>query len=254
MLKNSKYWAGIFDADGSFDFRPAKRENGLYNITATATLYQKDTDILKELASIYNVEVKPSKGCSYVRLHGTNARCFMQEIHKHLVIKHGVVDYLLSVDLTTVEDVKEIREKVKEARKISNPKVFPSRQWMAGYIDGDGCIHSSFRKKDGNLEFKLAVVSHNTQRSGLDLMSKQFGGYITTQGDVCKWNVSLSISKGKELLGYFGKHLKLKSKQASLVLECLNSKKHLRREGATWEQNAQIHSKLQELKSTATTK
>lgn len=254
MLKNIKYWAGLFDADGSFDFRPAKRDNNTYYLTATATLYQKEESVLQEFAKLFEADVKPSKGCSYVRLHGTKARCFMQEVKKHLVIKRNVVETLLELDKTTVDDLVPVRTKVKAARAVGYPTVFPARQWMAGYVDGDGCIHSSFRKKDGNLEFKLAVVSHTSQRSGLDLMHKQLGGYITQQGDTLRWNVSLSISKGKQVLGYFGKHLKMKKQQAALVLECLNSRKHLRREGASWEGNLKIHRKLQELKSAATTK
>jgi intein/homing endonuclease len=254
MLKNVKYWAGLFDADGSFDFRPTKRNNGNYYLNISATLYQKDISVLEEFSLLYGIEVKPSKGCSYVRLHGSKAEMFMNEVKKHLVVKRKVVEYLLTLKGTTVDALPPVRNKVRQKRKENFSAVFPSRQWMAGYIDGDGCILSSYRKSDGVLEFKLSVVSHVTQMCGLALMKKQFGGSITEQGDVRKWTVSLSISKGKQVLGYFMKHLKMKLPQAALVMECLNSRKHLRREGATHESNLELHRRLQSLKSTATTK
>lgn len=254
MLKDFKYWAGLFDSDGSFDIHPTKRKNGNYYLNVRASLYQKDRTVLDEFASYYDAKVVPSKGCYAVTLYGTNANKFMTEIKKHLVVKYGVVDHILKLRKTTTDNMPATRASVKASRSIGQAKVFPSRKWMAGYVDGDGCIHSSYRKKDGVLEFKLAVVSHVTQMCGLELMKKQFGGRIYSQGDVRKWSVSLSISKGKQVLGYFSKHLKMKRSQADLVLECLNSKKHLRREGATKEGNLLIHKRLQELKSTATTK
>lgn len=257
MLKDLKYWAGLFDADGSFDSYPAIREDGSYYINIKATLYQKDLRPLIKLAKAYNVEYKPTKNCSYVSLHGSKAFSFIQEIKNHLVIKRAVAELLLSYrgkTLSNKDELLKFREEVKVARKTTSPeKPFPSRKWMAGYIDGDGCLHSSFRKKDGNIEFKLAVVSHKTQSSGLELMHKVFGGYITTQGDVLKWNLSLSISKGKQVLEYFSDHLLMKKDQADLILKCLNSKCHLRKEGASWEGNLALHKQLQELKTPATT-
>lgn len=258
MLKNLKYFAGLFDADGSFDIAPAIKKDGSYYINARATLYQKDTRALQELADAYGVEVKKyEESVSVVSLDGAKARSFMQEIKKHLVVKRAVVEFILSVAKTKVankEELKELRKQVKAKRAEDTPeKPFPSRKWVAGYVDGDGCILSSFRKKDGVLEFKLTVVSHYTQRRGLDLLHKFFGGFITTQGNVISWTVSLSVSKGKPVLEYFAKHLILKSEQANLVLECLNSKKHIRRYGATWEGNLQLHKRLQELKTPATT-
>lgn len=254
-MKNIKYYAGLFDADGSFDIDPTKRSDGSYYINIRATLYQKDPTVLEDLALFYGVEVQESKGCFCVALRGNNALRFMEEVKRHLVIKKRVVEFLIPLKGTKITDMKLLRSQVKQARESSSPeKNYPSRQWMAGYVDGDGCIHSSFRKRDGNIEFKLAVVSHKTQSAGLLLMQKAFGGYITTQGEVLRWNVSLSISKGKQLLEFFGKHLRMKKQQADLVLECIRSRKHLRREGATYENNEEIHKTLHALKLPATTK
>ena len=211
--------------------------------------------MFEELTREYNVEVKEGKGCSYISLHGTKAEMFMNIIKKHLVIKRAVVDLLLSLKGTTVDDIKKVRTLIQEARKTSTPeKNYPSRQWMAGYIDGDGCLYSSFRKKDGNIEFKLAAVSHYTQEAGLLLMQKAFGGYITKQGDVRRWNLPLSVNKGKQVLSFFKKHLKMKQDQADLILDCLLTGKHFLRRNASYEGNRKLHLQLQDLKLPATTK
>lgn len=254
-MKNVKYYAGLFDADGSFDMWPTKRDNGLYYINIKATLYQKDTRVLEILSKELGVPIHRSGNVSAITLHGTKAQMFMENVKNHLVVKRRVVEYLLSIKGDTVEDISKIREKIREKRTTSAPeKDWPSRRWMAGYIDGDGCLYSSFRKKDGNLEFKLAVVSHVTQQDGLLLMKKAFGGYITSQGDIRKWNLSLSVTKGKQVLGHFGQHLIMKKDQAALILDCLNTGKHFRKKGASWEMNRKIHLQLQELKIPATTK
>lgn len=246
---NVKYYAGLFDADGSFDFRPNKRDNGKYYIDIKAVLYQKDVRVLIELAQKFDVPIKQTKGCCSVILQGNKAKRLMEMIKNHLVIKKQVVEYLLQIKGSTVDDVSVVRETVKAKRKEAAPeKDFPSRAWMAGYVDGDGCILSSFRKTDGNLEFKLSVVSHKTQRAGIDLMHKAFKGIIVEQGDCVRWNVSLSVTKGKQVLSYFTKHLVMKQDQAYLVLNCLNTRKHFRKEGASVEGNLKIHQQLQTLK------
>ena len=254
-MKNIKYYAGFFDADGSFDIDPTRRENGSYYINIRATIYQKDVSVISEFAEYWGVEVKPSKGCYCVTLRGSKAEMFMKEVKRHLVIKRNVVELLLTMKGITVDDIKPIRMAVREARvQTSTEKLYPSRQWMAGYIDGDGCIHSNFRKTDGNISFKLTIVSHKTQEAGLKLIQKAFGGYITEQGDVRNWHIELSITKGKQLLEFFGMHLRNKKQQADLVLDCIRSKKHFRRYGATYEENVLLHKTLQSLKLPATTK
>lgn len=254
-MKNVKYYAGLFDADGSFDMWPTKRENGSYYINIKATLYQKDKKVLIAFAEEFDVPVYEGKGVNYVTLHGNKAQMFMENVKNYLVIKRKVVEYLLSIKGKTVEDISEIRKEIKFNREQRAPeKDWPSRRWMAGYIDGDGCLYSSFRKSDGNLEFKLAVVSHVSQEAGLLLMQKAFGGFITEQGDVRKWNLSLGVTKGKQVLNHFSQHLEMKKEQADLILDCLETGKHFRKNGASYEMNQSIHLQLQELKLPATTK
>lgn len=259
-MKSLKYFAGLFDADGSFDIRPVKRE-GYYTINMRAALYQKSgrDEPLQDFAEQWGVTVKDDgRGCSIVCLQGSTARRFMEQVKQHLVCKKNVVEYLLSLDKLKVskEELKILRQSIKEARVTQvTEKNFPSRQWMAGYVDGDGCITSSFRKSDGNLEFKLSVVSHFTQCAGLFLMKKFFKGHITEQKDVLKWSVTLSQTKCEEVLGYFVKHSRIKRDQIEYVLGIVRSGSHFRRRGATYNQNYLRHTLLQKMKCIpATTK
>mgnify|MGYP000170941076 CR=1 FL=1 len=257
MLKNLKYYAGLFDADGSFDIDASIKADGSYYINARATLYQKDIRPLIELANEFDVEVKKYDVVHSVNLRGAKARMFIEQVKRHLVIKGAVAQFVLDNAKTKVankEELKALRKEVKAKRAERTPeKPFPSRKWMAGYVDGDGCLLSSYRKKDGVLEFKLTVTSHVTQMQGLELMHKVFGGYITSQNDVRQWHVTLSVSRGTRVLSYFHKHLVMKGDQANLILGCLSSKRHIRRCGATQEGNLEIHRNLQAMKSPATT-
>lgn len=256
MLKNLKYWAGLIDADGSFDIAPFK-SGDTYTLSAKVNLYQKDTLPLDILSETYGVPVRDSKGCSRFTLVGSKAVQLINEIKNHLVIKRNVAEYVASLQGVQFDEqgMVEVRSALKAKRKEKAPtKPFPSRKWMAGYVDGDGCLLSSYRKPDGVIEFKLSVVSHMTQVEGLTLMHNYFGGHIVSQQDVRRWNVSLSVSQGKRVLEYFAQHLLMKKEQANLILECLRSKRHIRRYGATAEANLEIHRQLQSMKTPATTK
>lgn len=257
-MKNVKYFAGFFDADGSFDIRPVKRDEDCYQVNLKATIYQKtDFDApLHTFAEEWETEVKyDGRGLSNVTLQGSKARRFMEQVKNHLVIKRNVVEYLLSLDKLkfTKDELKELRPSIKAARAVSSgEKNFPSRQWMAGYVDGDGCISSSYRKTDGVLEFKLNVCSHHTQAAGLYLLKKFFGGYIT-QGigkgeNTLSWQVSLGQTKAEEVLTYFIKHSQIKRAQLEYALGVIRSGKHFRRRGATPEGNLRIHKTLQSMK------
>lgn len=262
-MKNIKYFAGLFDADGSFDIRPVKREriktDSFYEINLKATLYQKDINNqpLKEFAKDWGIEVKNSGDISHVTLQGGKARRFMEQVKNHLVVKRNVVEFLLAIDglQLSKEEMPELRKAIKRARnQISTEKNFPSRQWLAGYFDGDGCICSSL-KSSGVLEFKMYLTSHCSQIAGLELVQKMFGGFISEQGDTRNWTANLSQTKAEQVVPYFIKHSKIKRQQLEYVLGIIRSKEHFRRNGATHESNLKIHRLLQSMKRVpATTK
>ena len=263
-MKNIKYFAGFFDADGSFDIRPVKRErvnsDTFYEINLKAVIYQKDipNSPLHEFAKEWGVEVKSSIGnMRYVSLQGSKARRFMEQVKNHLVVKKNVVEFLLAIDglKLSKEELPELRKAIKKARnQISTEKNFPSRQWLAGYFDGDGCVISSL-KATGVMEFKMYLTSHSSQIAGLNLIHKMFGGNIHEQGEVRNWVVGLSQTKAEQVVPYFIKHSKIKRQQLEYVLGIIRSKEHFRRNGATHKSNLKIHRLLQSMKRVpATTK
>ncbi len=253
MIKDIKYWAGLFDADGSFTLGMSKRPDGRYYGQVKAVLYQKDSRefILKEFAEMFDVNVKKSGNVSCVSLDSSKARIFMEQVKNHLIIKKSLVEELLRLDKTfyTKDTKKEINDHIKTFRFTnSTSKQFPSRKWLAGYVDGDGCINSYFNKKTGLVEFSLRLVSHKDQDVGLQLVYKHLGGILYDELNCRRWVMNLSFST-REKLAYFGKHLKIKSKQYDLVYNTICNQSNLKKNGATPESNLALHQKLKSLNS-----
>lgn len=191
---------------------------------------------------------------SSVTLTGDKALRFMQQCKKHLVLKYDLVEYLLSLDGLVVqsEELKSIRKMLKELRDSVKPshKTKVSRQWMAGYIDGDGCLSSSFRKRDGNLEFHLCVASNINDPQPLDLLHSHFKGCLIKSGKAMWWKVGLNKNNVEKVLGHCISHLVLKRAQADLIMNILSKGLNNKRSGgATWESNKEIHEALKRLKT-----
>lgn len=256
MIKNIKYYAGIFDADGSFDVQFTKRKEDVYYSQVRCTLYQVESrrEVLDILAKEFDVPVKESKGCLAVTLNCSKAVKFIQQVKNHLVIKKPVAEKVLELDKTfcTKDQTKELRNLIKCAREQSSTeKNFPSRKWMAGYVDGDGSINSYFNKSTGLTEFRLSIVSHKSQKSAIDLILKCFGGRIHKDGDCIRYALTLNYSS-REKLSYFGKHLLLKKRQYDFVINIISNQLNLKKNGATNESNLVLHKTLQQLNSTNT--
>lgn len=257
-MKNVKYYAGLFDADGSFGLGLNKVDEDKYRVQLEATLYQKEdySNVLSTLANAFDVDVTIVGNVKSVRLRGNKAMRFMEQVKNHLVVKRALVEWLLPLKNTyyTKDELVNLKQQQTEKRsQLFVVKPFPSRQWFAGYFDGDGCISSSFRKVDGNLEFKFSVVSHVSQAFGLELLNKYYKGFITQQGDTLRWNFSLGQSKAEQVLPILSKHCVIKKAQVGFALGVIRSGKHFKKNGATYESNFELHKKLQTLKQVPAT-
>lgn len=263
-MKNIKYYSGFADSDGSFMLDPYKTKDGyVVRCRFTATQNTRRSYILEPIAKEFGAEVKSYEkenkrsGVIYqyssVTLTSDRALRFMQQCKKHLVLKYDIVEYLLSVDGSVVqsEELKVIRNRLKELRDSLKPshKTKVSRQWMAGFIDGDGCINSSFRKRDGNLEFALIVASNVNDPQPLDLLHKNFKGFLIKNGNSMWWKVGLNKNNVDKILGHFIQHLVLKRAQADLVMNVLSKGLNLKSHGATWQSNKDLHETLKQLKT-----
>lgn len=263
-MKHIKYYSGFADSDGSFMLDPYKTSDGyVVRCRFSATQTSRRSYILEPLAQEFGADVKhytrynkrtqKRYESSSLILTSDKALRFMQQVKQHLVVKYDLVDWLLSVDgkVVSKEELKSLRKVLKEKRDCLKPthKTKVSRQWMAGYIDGDGCIHSSFRKRDGCLEFKLSVASNINDPQGVDLLHKNFGGYITKNGQSMWWSVGVNKNNVEKILGHCIQHIVLKRSQFDFVIGILRKESHKKKNGATWETNHLIHETLKRLKT-----
>lgn len=257
---NVKYYAGLFDSDGSFQIQARKLENGNFKIHAKATICQlqfRDRP-LKELSDYFNVSLYDKKAqgndqpATQFVVVGNKAFTLIQKIKNHLVIKKEVAEFIEQVHNQEVNEtvLKTIKHLLKEIRYEMHPlnKNHPSSGWMAGYIDGDGCLRSQLRKT-GNLVTKLEVTSYDRDLQGVELLKKAFGGSIHKHGqNAVRWVLHLNESNAQKVLGYFSNHSRIKRTQVLFVLNYLNKGKHLRKRGATFDSNRELKEQLQNLK------
>lgn len=256
-MKHVKYFAGLIDADGSFDLASNKLASGLYRLQARVTLYQKNQyELLEELGEPFGIKPhlikRDNLGC--ISLSSNKAKRLIEHLKSHLVIKRPVAEYVYSRngELVTKEELNAAKAELRALRLEPQPeRNFPSRQWMAGYIDGDGCILSRFNKRTGGLEFKLTIVSHSSQSAGLELIKKCFGGRIHREGnsEVMRYQLTLTPENVKKL-EYFGKHMRIKHDQYRFIHDVLVNKKHYFRNGGSRENNLLLHRELQSMKGT----
>lgn len=256
-MKHIKYFAGLIDADGSFDIAPVKLADGTYRVRSRVCLYQKGQyKLLEELGSTFGIKPyiikRDDLGC--LSLTSNKARRLIEHLKSHLVIKRPVAEYVYSINGMTVskDELDRMKKDLKDLRKQEQPpRNFPSRQWMAGYIDGDGCILSQFNKRTGGLEFKLTAVSHSSQLAGLKLIQKCFGGRIHREGnsEVMRYQLTLNPTNVTKL-DYFGKHMRIKHEQYRFIRDVLVNRRHYLRNGGTPENNLKMHRELQSMKGT----
>jgi hypothetical protein len=259
MLKNFKYYAGLIDSDGYVGLSFNKSTNGKYSLYATVQLRLREDSaekVIPYLADFYKVvpykEEKqlgnPQLG---ILLSGKKAVRFLNEIKKHSILKRAIMEFVIEHNGLSFNEseLPEIRSRLKELRadRTSSKKPFPSRQWVAGYIDGDGCLFSDLTR-EGYLHFKLCITSHKNDPQGIELIAKYYGGVITIRNDG-NYSYVLSVTKSCKLLADVLPHIKIKRAQFDLVKYVIDSGCHLKKNGATRENNYIIHTKLKELKS-----
>jgi hypothetical protein len=169
------------------------------------------------------------KGVSYTKLSFSgNRQCvaLLNRIRPWSVVKRHYIEVML--DLVTRKVSKEehdtIRAYLKAQRRqraLPLPK-HPTRKWLAGYIDGDGCIGATTVGRYQTGKVVLHIAASNFDTEGIDLIQKQFGGAIhdMCDGRVKQLVISLSASKAKELLGEVVPHMVVKKTQAEFILGC----------------------------------
>lgn len=262
MLKHFKYYAGLADADAYIGMQVNKNNDGsytLYSVIKYAFRWDTARKVLPDICEHFQVnswEFEKDLGANQeaVQLTGKKAVRLLEQLSNHLVLKKELARWAIGINASRVDAVglAEARSRLKELRSDVTPSVkqYPSRQWLAGYIDGDGCFTSVYDKKYGGLVFRLMITSHKDDPQGIELIRKTYGGEIYVRGDRnLAYYLSLAdVGKGDRILSEVLPHIRVKRAQADFVRHVLRSGRHLKKNGATPESNKELHLKLQELK------
>jgi LAGLIDADG endonuclease len=228
---SDKYVAGFFDADGSVNvvFHADCRTPQLRVSFSQATLQD---EVLHRIHAEWGgcISYVIVKGASYTHLtYSGNRQCslLLNRIRKFSVIKRHYIDVCLDVCSRRIEreEIPRVREYLKIQRKqraLPLPK-HPTRKWLAGYIDGDGCISATtIRKPFGQVAMVLHIAASNFDTEGIEVIQNTFGGAIhdMCEGRVKQLVISLQASKINEIFSEIVEHMIVKQDQAKIILKC----------------------------------
>lgn len=226
---SEKYLAGFIDADGHFGVR--------YRIGATPDLIfvlSQRIDrvyVIQDLREMFDVAAAITVKGKYANL---SLRCgpavrVMERLAKYMVMRRRYVEWLLvSRKLWPVmrdqSDIAKVKAEVKAARRWCDSDAelpnYPTRKWMAGYIDADGCFIAN--ATNSGCYARLSFVTEPFDTEAIRLLHKAFGGSIHTMK--CG-NVAYSLylgdpSKAIEVLEFCAPHLEAKKAVAYFLLGC----------------------------------
>jgi hypothetical protein len=101
--------------------------------------------------------------------------------------------------------------------------VYPSRKWLAGYFDADGCVYAHANKRGGTATVKLSIDSDGLEKDGLVLVHKAFGGVIRQRGksrNCWRWETCADAALARKFFEPIAQHLLVKREQAYFILGC----------------------------------
>lgn len=228
---SEKYIAGFLDSDGCI---AVKWKKGIYKPLLQLSFCQKTSkDKVIELikASVDGGRIQytiiNNNSYTYFILTGKYAEMLLCRIKKHLVIKKLYADTCLTIISTRLPypDWKEKAKWLKIQRKEMSLVLpnYPSRKWLAGYLDGDACFHARTPSKtSGSTRIDCTVATIEYDRQGIDLIRLAFGGIITghNKGTNLRWILTCSPSKVKQLYEYCGKYFITKKDQFDFIFGC----------------------------------
>jgi hypothetical protein len=228
-ILSDKYLAGFTDSDGCIGIC---WRGGKYSPQLTLEWSQKTSQdevielIHKQFGGCLSYKVVGGNSYTRVGMKGKHALWILGRIKKHLVVKRSYAEHCISsvVDIGKTSNWKERAIELKEIRKIKSLPLpnFPSRKWMAGYIDGDGSFFATMQRNGlkQSCTCSLSIGCSIYDTAGIEIIQKNFGGNYIKQagGGVVLLVINLQPTKAKELIGYFGKHLIVKKDQAAFIL------------------------------------
>lgn len=227
---SEKYIAGLIDSDGSVGFTQLKTG---WKPTMVLSISQKTchADVLKRIQEQEGGHIRSrfigKDWYSEYNLNGKSAVKLLFRLSKHLVIKRDYVEWCLQVEpfkiIGTTTEFNKLR-KEKRHTKCLQIKNFPSRKWLAGYFDGDGCCQVTTISNTGYPLIRFSISAHENDIVGLELIQKAFGGSLNKMnknGQVYEWKINCGRNK-RELLfkfvEYFYQETIIKKNQLSSIV------------------------------------
>ena len=232
---SDKYIAGFLDADGSVELTTDKKHLrlGFYQKKSNDGVIYLINKVL-DVGTISELKGKTRGTETFsTRLIVTGQKAIdtLCRLKPYLVTKRVKSNKLLS-EIGFTERV-----------GTDSIPVHPSRSWLAGYFDGDGCVYAQLNPRGRSASVKVSIDSNTDEKDGLELVKKAFGGVIETRGHgkQIRWTLGVDAPKAEKFLSYIAPRLLNKREQAYFVLAC--SKMGHFRDGET------ITNTLKELKT-----
>ena len=210
-ILSDKYIAGFLDSDGSISIGT----NGRLRMVFTQKLSNDGV-----IERIYLVLGKGSLCESTGRTRGTIS------YRRDLIIQgQSAVDILCRLKPYMVTKRRKANQLLSElgfTERVGTDSipVQPSRSWLAGYFDGDGCIYAHQNIHNTTASVKVSITTDSKEIDGVELVNKMFGGEIVTRGNKTTWTLRLNPSNTDKFLSYIAPRLNNKREQAYFVLGC----------------------------------
>lgn len=233
-MLGDKYIAGFLDADGCVEVMWRKPTRGYTGpdarmyLSLNFTQMTQQDEVIHRIhesigGSLYHYE-RSFGGVTTLKMNHTDTVKTLNRIRKYIVIKRHYVDVCLE-KAGEVYNKAETSAYLKEQRRVRSlplPK-HPTRQWLAGYFDGDGAILVRKPKSRMSAQPVLQIACSDFDSEGVEIIHKAFGGSIQQppkKPQLRVWVCALPPSKAIQVFGYFGKHLVVKRDQADFILGC----------------------------------
>lgn len=225
---SEKYLAGFIDADGHLSVRA--RIGAIPDLEFSVAQEAAFFGPLEAMQKEFGGNIREKLGGSYfeLQMRGKPARKAFERLKKYMVLKRHQAEQFIELCesmyiLQDLADVASVRARVKAIRASGATRQpnYPSRKWMAGYVDGDGSFAVKVCKKTGYAYPNLSVLAAPNYVVGVTLLQKAFGGNICAIGQNAQWTVSLSQpSKIEQVLRHCAPHMVKKQAQAYFLLGC----------------------------------
>jgi hypothetical protein len=155
------------------------------------------------------------------------AQILLNRISQHLVVKRHFAEVVLDLAqrLVTKEEIPKTKAYLDVHRFLPSlplPK-HPSRKWVAGYLDGDGCLSVTKLNRLGSVSnLVLHVACDRRKNEGIQLLQKAFGGNTyPMRGDKClQWVLHLDPAKVRAMFPDIAQRMVVKADQAFFLLGC----------------------------------